>query len=43
MFNILYYGDGLRISQISELLGADTKNIIKIAKKLEKFKIIRLE
>jgi len=42
MFNILYYGDGLRISQISEILGEDTKIILKIAKKLEKFKIIKL-
>ena len=42
MFNILYYGDGLRIPQISEILGEDTKIILKIAKKLEKFKIIKL-
>jgi len=42
MFNLLYYGDGIRISQISKILSFTPKKILKIAKILEKNKLIKL-
>ena len=42
MFNILYYGDGKRISELSDILNLDKKIIYKIAKKLESFKLVKI-
>ena len=42
MFNILYYGDGKRISEISNIINVSQKTILKVAKKLEKFGIIKI-
>ena len=36
MFNTLYYGDGLRISQISKLISNSSSKILKTAQVLEK-------
>ncbi len=43
MFNILYYGDGKRISEISTILKVSQKEIYKISKKLEKFGLINIK
>ena len=42
MFNVLYYGDGNRISDLSTILKIEKKTIFKIAKKLEKFNLVKI-
>ena len=42
MFNILYYGDGNRVSELSNILKIKKEIIIKIAKKLEKYKLVKI-
>ena len=42
MFNLLYYGDGFRIDEISKVISVSSQKIIKIAKLLEKNKLIKL-
>ena len=42
MFNILYYGDGIKISDVSKLLKEKCSKVLTIAKTLEKNKLITL-
>ena len=43
MFNLLYYGDGLEISNISKLINAEPKKVYKVACMLKKNKLIDLK
>jgi len=43
MFNILYYGDNLKLSTISNYLKRPFHKLYKVAKNLEKHKLIKLE
>lgn len=43
MFNILYYGDNLKLSTISNYLKKPFGKLYKMAKKFEKYKLIKLE
>ena len=42
MFNILYYGDGNRVSELSRILKIEKKVIIKIVKILKKHKLVKI-
>ncbi|MDC1077744.1 DUF4910 domain-containing protein [Candidatus Pelagibacter sp.] len=42
MFNTLYYGDGLRISQIAKIISRNPKKVLQMAKVLFKNKLVRL-
>jgi aminopeptidase-like protein len=43
MFNILYFGDGKRISEISKIINVSNKTVLTVARKLEKFGIIKIK
>ncbi len=43
MFNILYYGDGIKITDISKLLNEKNVKVLSIAKLLEKNDLIKLK
>tara|TARA_B100002019_G_C21274393_1_gene604398 strand:+ start:4238 stop:5602 length:1365 start_codon:yes stop_codon:yes gene_type:complete len=43
MFNLLYYGDGVRIKDISKILGARVKKVFEIASMLKKNRLIDLK
>ena len=42
LFNVLYYGDGLRISQIAKIISKSTSKVLKIAKLLSENKLVKL-
>lgn len=43
MFNILYYGDGIKIKKISEILNKKSNRVLKIAEMLKRNKLIELK
>lgn len=43
MFNILYYGDGIKIKDLSEILDKKTKKILSIAEMLKKNNLVTLK